>query len=232
MGLKDELEKHVASIYRAKWDERDGTVVPDDDSVTLGNDAVKLQATVLYADLADSTKLVDGYKPFFSAEMYKTFLHCAAKIIRSEDGFITAYDGDRVMAVYIRELKNTRAVRSALKIHYAVSHIINPAQQAFYTTTGFTLKHVVGVDTSELFVAKTGVRGANDLVWVGRAANYAAKLASLPDPFPTYITKEVHDAIINELKIHTDGRAIWEPVKWNNFDNRIIYRSNWWWSIV
>jgi class 3 adenylate cyclase len=231
VGLKADLEKEVAAVFRAKWDERDGNVVPEDDSLTLGNDAVKLKATVVYADLADSTKLVDGHAPFFSAEMYKTFLHCAAKIIRSEDGFITAYDGDRIMAVYIGELKNSRAVRSALKINFAVSNLINPAQQGFYVKTFFTMKHVVGVDTSDLFIAKTGVRGANDLVWVGRAANYAAKLSSLPASFPTYVTKEVHDAIINELKVFTDGRAMWEPVRWNNFDDRIIYRSNWWWSI-
>jgi class 3 adenylate cyclase len=230
--LKADLEKEVAAVFKAKWDERDGNVVPDDDSLTLANDAVKLNATVLYADLADSTKMVAGHAAFFSAEMYKTFLHCAAKIIRSEAGAITAYDGDRVMAVYIGELKNTRAVRSALKINFASVSIINPAQQAIYTKSDFTLKHVVGVDTSELFVAKTGVRGANDLVWVGRASNYAAKLATLPDAFPTYITKDVYEAMINELRAHTDGRAIWEAVRWDNFDNRIIYRSNWWWSIA
>jgi hypothetical protein len=48
---------------------------------------------VLYADLADSTKLVDEYQRPFAAEIYKTFLHCAGKIIRAEDGTITAYDG-------------------------------------------------------------------------------------------------------------------------------------------
>ena len=78
MGLSDELNKYLLDVYKAKWDERDGNVVPDDDSLTLGNDAVKLSATVLYADLADSTKLVDGHAPFFAAEMYKTFLYCAA----------------------------------------------------------------------------------------------------------------------------------------------------------
>jgi class 3 adenylate cyclase len=231
MGLKDELETQVSAIYRAKWDERDGTVVPDDDSLTLGNDAVKLKATVLYADLADSTTLVDGHAPFFSAEMYKTFLHCAAKIIRSEEGVITAYDGDRVMAVYIGDLKNTRAVRSAMKIQYAVEHIINPAQQAFYTQSSFTMKHVVGVDTSELFVAKTGVRGANDLVWVGRAANYAAKLSSQPDSYATYITKEVFDVMMDDVKISNGSQEMWEAVRWDSFDNRIIYRSNWWYRV-
>jgi class 3 adenylate cyclase len=116
--------------------------------------------------------------------MYKTFLHCAAKIIRSEGVVVTAYVGDRVMAVYLGNHKNTSAVRSALKIHYAVGSLINPAQQSAYSTD-YTLKHVVGIDTSNLFAAKTGVRGANDLVWVGRAANYAAKLSALPDSHPT-----------------------------------------------
>jgi class 3 adenylate cyclase len=231
MGLKDELSTHVSNTYREAWKERNGNAVPDDSSLTLANDAVKLKATVLYADLADSTKMVDDHTPTFSAEMYKAFLHCAAKIIRSEDGEITAYDGDRIMAVFIGDLKNSRAVRSALKINYAVMHIINPAQKAFYSKSDFTIKHVVGVDTSDVFVAKTGVRGANDLVWVGHSPNYAAKLSSLPDSYPTYITKEVYDMMINELKVHSDGRAMWEAVYWNTFDNRIIYQSNWWWRV-
>ena len=232
MGLKADLEKEVAAVFRAKWEQRDGNVVPEDDSLTLGNDAVKLEATVLYADLADSTTLVGGHAAFFAAEMYKTFLHCAAKIIRSEDGVITAYDGDRIMAVYIGEMKNTRAVRSAMRIHYAALYIINPAQKSVYTSTSYTLRHVVGVDTSPLFVAKTGVRGANDLVWVGRAANYAAKLATLPESYPTYITKEVYDSVSADVKVSQDGRSMWEAVHWNTFDNRIIYQSQWWWSIA
>ena len=231
MGLKADLESEVADVFRSKWEERDGTVVPEDDSIGLDNDAVKLNATVLYADLADSTNLVDSQVAFVAAEIYKTFLHCAAKIIRSEDGEITAYDGDRVMAVYIGDLKNTRAVRSALKINYVVSSIVNPAHKAVYKESVYTLKHVVGVDTSPLFVAKTGVRGANDLVWVGRAANYAAKLAALPDSYQTYITKEVYDAMIDDVKVANEGRKMWEAVRWNTFDNRIIYQSNWWWSI-
>lgn len=231
MGLKTDLENEVADIFRSGWEEREGKVVPGDDSIGLDNDAVKLNATVLYADLADSTNLVDSQGPFVAAELYKTFLHCAAKIIRSEDGEITAYDGDRVMAVYIGDMKNTRAVRTAMKINYAVSFIVNPAHKAVYKNSTYALRHVVGVDTSDLFVTKTGVRGANDLVWVGRAANYAAKLAALPHSFQTYITKEVHVPMIADVKVSRDGRQMWEAVRWNTFDDRIIYRSNWWWSI-
>ena len=228
MGLKADLESEVADVFSARWEERDGNVVPEDDSVSLANDAVKLKATVLYADLADSTQLVDSQVAFVAAEVYKTFLHCAAKIIRSEDGEITAYDGDRVMAVYIGDLKNTRAVRSALKINYAVSYIVNPAHKAVYKDSLYTLKHVAGVDTSDLYVAKTGVRGANDLVWVGRAANYAAKLSSISEqPYATFISKAVYDNMNKETKF-TKDQNMWEERTWHG---NTIYRSSWYWSV-
>jgi class 3 adenylate cyclase len=230
MPLRAELEAEVAAVFRAKWEERDGNVVPDDDDVGLGNDAVKLKATVLYADLADSTDMVDHYKPWFAAEIYKTFLHCCAKIVRSEGGEIAAYDGDRIMAVFIGNAKNSSAVRAAMKINNSVREIVNPAKQARYTNNTYELKHVVGIDTSDLFVAKTGVRGANDLVWVGRAANYAAKLSALPSTRATYITQQVYDVIWPELRT-TDGRAMWERLRWNTFDDRIIYGSTWWWRV-
>ncbi len=231
MSFKEDLQSNVAAVFRARWEERNGEVVPSDSSLKLGNEAIKLDATVLYADLADSTNLVDSYEPGFVAEIYKTFLHCAAKIIRSENGTITAYDGDRIMAVYIGGNKNTSAVKTAMKINYAVREIINLAKQTQYPQNAYKLKHVCGVDTSTLFIARTGVRGANDLVWVGRAANYAAKLASLPDAYSTYITQEVYISMNQEVKISSDGRSMWGAAHWSQFDNRIVYRSTWWWAM-
>ena len=119
MSLGDDLKDKVAEIFKEKWTTRDGQVVPKSSDIQLANDAVKLDAVVLYADMSGSTKLVDNYKAHFAAEIYKSYLHCAAKIIRSEGGEITSYDGDRIMAVFLGDYKNTSAVRSALKINYA-----------------------------------------------------------------------------------------------------------------
>lgn len=99
-----------------------------------------------------------AYKKPFAAEIYKTFLHCAAKILRDAGGAITAYDGDRVMAVFIGNPKNTPAARAALKINYAMTEIVRPALKRQYPNDTYDPKHVVGIDTSELFIARTGVR--------------------------------------------------------------------------
>jgi class 3 adenylate cyclase len=227
MGLADDLKSEVAKIFRSKWSIRDGEVVPDTEDLKLDNDGVKLDGTVLYADIDGSTNMVDSKTAQFAAEVYKTYLLCASRIIRSEGGVITAYDGDRVMAVFIGKSKNTSAVRCGMKIEGAVLQIINPAIKNQYDTA-FELKQVVGIDTSELLVARTGIRGANDLVWVGRAANHAAKLSSISEaPYAAFISKAVYDNMNDVTKL-TKGQNMWEERTWQG---QTIYRSLWYWSV-
>ena len=233
MTFKTDLEKDVNNIFASRWKKRDGRVVPDLENLSLDNDAVQFKATVLYADMADSTKLVDSQKQHFAAEIYKAYLRCAANIIKNEQGTITAYDGDRVMAVFLGDGKDTSAVRSALKITYAVDEIINPLLKKQYPDTLYQLKHVVGIDTSELFVARTGVRNDSDLVWVGRAANYAAKLCSLNGKHSTYITKAVFNSIDKSVKYggKDNKELMWDAKVWTARNNMPIYGSIWRWRL-
>jgi uridylate cyclase len=233
MALKADLESEVRAIFESRWTKRDGQVVPDPEDLQLGNDAVKLQATVLYADMADSTDLVDDHESYFAAEIYKAYLRCAARIIKHEQGTITAYHGDRVMAVFLGKLKNTSAVRSAQMINYAVRTIINPLLKKQYPDTTYQLKHVIGIDTSELFVARIGVRNDNDLVWVGRAANYAAKLCSLNGAYSIYITGDVFDVMHDSVKYsERDKSLLWHKDAWSARNNLRIYGSAAWESFT
>lgn len=230
-ALGDNLKNEVGAIFHEQWSARDGTVVPDTESLKLGNDAVRLDATVLYADLTASTHLVDAEKAHFAAEVYKAYLHCGARIVRAEGGEITAYDGDRIMAVFLGDNKETRAARAGLKINYARVHFINPALKAQYPEKTYEVNQTVGIDSSKLFVARTGIRGSNDLVWVGRAANYAAKLTTLDASFPTRITGAVYDKLTNSAKVSTDGRNMWDERQWTAMKNARIYRSAWTWTV-
>jgi class 3 adenylate cyclase len=229
MGLKTELQTKVMDVFSSKWEKRDGTVIPEDTSISLGNEGVELDATVLYADLSGSTTLVDSQTKDFAAEIYKTFLYCAAKIIGSENGVITAYDGDRIMAVFIGSYKNSSAVKAALKIQWAGGNIINPGILTQYGANKYAVKHVVGIDTSKLMAAKTGIRGANDLVWVGRSANYAAKLCSLNN-YSTYITDSVYQVLSVEAKI-SQGVSMWTALDWNTMNKMRIYGTTYQWRV-
>lgn len=231
MALKDDLNSRVGQILGERWKTRQGgNKVPEPDDLGLGNEAITLDATVLYADLDDSTKLVDNNSPKFAAEMYKSYLWCAARIIQEEHGEITAYDGDRIMAVYTGDAKNTNAVYTALKINWAVQKIINPAIKSRYPSSNYSVKQVVGIDTSSLFVAREGVRGDNDLVWVGRAANYAAKLSGR-DGAPTQITAEVYERMNQSVRVSRDGRNMWQTATASEIGNKPIYTSTWMWEV-
>jgi class 3 adenylate cyclase len=231
MGLKDDLTAEVKKTFATQWEVNEAESVPAPEQLRLNANHAKdlAKATVLYADLDGSTNMVDTYDWSFSAEIYKTYLRCAAQVIRSESGVISAYDGDRVMAVFTGNSKNTSAVRAALKINYAVCEIIRPALAAQYSSKNFTLKHVVGVDSTQLRTARIGVHGDNDLVWVGRAANYAAKLTDLSEK-PTWITKAVYDNMHDEVKF-TKGTNMWEARLWKPMKDLEIYCSNYWWPI-
>lgn len=189
-----------------------------------------MTGTVLYADLSESSYLVNSYEAHFAAEIYKTYLLSAAKIIRSEGGVITAYDGDRVMAVYIGDSENTSAVRTSLKINYAVKNMVNPALKKQYPNSPYVVEQTVGIDTSDLYIARTGIRGSNDLVWVGRAANYAAKLASLSSNYRTCITVDIYNNIHDSVKF-SNGSAIWTQLSWSQMGGITIYGSTWWWEL-
>ncbi len=148
-----------------------------------------------------------------AAEYYKAFLTCSSKIIRANGGSIVAYDGDRVMAIYVGERASINAVYTALKITSAVTQIINPEFESYYGIGHRLLRHTVGIDRGTLLAVKAGVRNDNDMVWVGPAANYAAKLNSFPglDPaFPVRATAAVVDSVRRVITRLSDNSDIWD----------------------
>ncbi len=230
MKKLSDLTAVIDSTLSTNWQSRAGLVVPSAENINLGNDAVELEGTVLYADLADSTGLVQDYKAWFAAEIYKTYLVCTCEIIKNNGGVVTAFDGDRVMAVFIGTAKNSNAARTALQINHMVLKEINPRIKKKYPTSPYILKQAVGIDTSTLFVAKTGIRGSNDLVWVGRAANYAAKLCGLRDDYyVSFITADVYSRLSVTVKEGGSPSVdMWTKFIWA--DTGIVgYKSGWSW---
>jgi adenylate cyclase len=233
MALIDDLTTNTDAIVKRTWARRDGTVVPDTDDLGLGNEAVDLEATFLYADLADSTELAIQSQTI-AAEVFKAYLMGTTRIIRSLGGEIRSFDGDRVMGVFLSGQKNTSAVEAGLKINYFFSQILIPAFTNFYTSRVLRLTQTVGIDTSKVMVVRSGIRNNNDLVWVGRAPNIAAKLSTLREGYATYISKAVFDVMMDSSKYGGDPRQLmWEARIWNSgkaYSVESVYRSNWWWK--
>lgn len=233
-ALYDAVTPEVLAIFENPWDTRAGIKVPESIDVRLeGNDAVTLEGTVLYADLAESTDMVDRFAPWFAAEVYRTYLRCAGRAITRAGGTITSYDGDRIMAVFLGDYKESSAVLAALQIYWCVKEIINVEMKRKYREEipeDFEVRQAVGIDTSPLFIARTGIRGHNDLVWVGRAANYAAKLCGKRDgAYATWITEDVYRRLDDLRRVGVDGLDMWANQVWWPERGIYIRGSNYYW---
>ena len=100
--------------------------------------------------------MVKAKHDWVAASVYKSYLYCAAKVIRKRGGIVTAYDGDRVMGVFIGNSKNSNAALCGLNINHIASEIVLARYKKKWPDTTFQLKQRVGIDTSNLFVARTG----------------------------------------------------------------------------
>lgn len=240
MGLKEDIEAEVSSVVAIRWNERDSATVPAAEDVALGAGAVNIDAAMLYADLAESTRIAMSLPPWLAAEIAKAFLATSCRIIRYHDGHIRSFDGDRVMGVFVGSDSCIRAAKAALQINWTVVNVLRPVFHRYSTfaNSGITIRHGVGIDVGQVFVARTGIRRNNDLVWVGRAPNVAAKLASIRDgDYSTYITEDVFMKLddwtyYKDGNSGPDGQIMWEQWRWPEVPvgmYEMIYRSAWKW---
>jgi uridylate cyclase len=233
MALIDDITLEVDDILAEPWDVRDGIVVPETEDVVLAGGAVKLEATMLYADLVDSTSIA-MHNRRIAARLFRSFLASSARIIVERGGYVRSFDGDRVMGVFVGSSKNTSAAKAALNINYVFLEIIKPKLQVKYKVFEdgtYKLGHCVGVDTSEVLVVRSGIRNNNDLVWVGSAPNVAAKLSGLRyDPYNSWITGSVYNSMNEEAKT-SDGKPMWEKrINVPAIPGGVGYRSSWYWK--
>jgi class 3 adenylate cyclase len=84
---------------------------------------------------------------------------------------------------------------------------------------------------------RTGIRNNNDLVWIGRAPNVAAKLSAIREGYASIISESVFSAMNESSKTSTlnamPGMQMWESKTWEKgkeYGVGNVYVSNWWWK--
>jgi adenylate cyclase len=226
------LDLDISTIFEAPWTSRDGIVVPSTEDVTLANGAVTIDAVMLYADLAESTRLAREFGPSIAAKIVRAYLSTMTQIVKHDGGHVRSFDGDRVMGVFVGDGKNSSAANCALKMNHAISKILRPKAEAAFpslVTKRYRLSHCVGIHGSPVLVVRAGVRGDNDLVFIGSAPNLAAKLSELRNSaYHSYMTHSVFRRLNQQAKTSRQGKGMWERVQIKlGSENWACYRSGW-----
>lgn len=219
-----ELYKKIDLLTEQVFSCQDAISVPDKSDFDDFNGVYNIECATLFADFAGITDLVDQHDHIFSSWLLKVYLTCASSIISRSGGAITAFEGDGLMGLFTGNSKECDAVQCAFQIQWAVSNIVQPKLDALFPEKKYKMSQVVGIDTSKLTAVKTDVWDHYDILWVGRAANYAANLTRINHhKYSTYITSDVYAKLSAELQ-GSKSNSIWNMMqkKMNNLD---VYRS-------
>lgn len=231
MAWVEDLEADVDGIFDTQFDEREGRKVPETDDVALNAGAVKVDAAFLYADLAGSSAIAAACPWETTAKIIRAYLKCSTRLMRAWGGEIRSFDGDRVMAVFMGDYPASNATDCAREIYWTTEKIIAPkAQKKFASVRNNDVKirQACGVDFGTSRAVRAGIRNNNDLVWIGRAPSFAAKLSDNREyPNCTFITKAVYDRLRDTSKT-PEGNVIWEA-RSMTFAGKSepVYRSSW-----
>jgi adenylate cyclase len=226
------LRDRVDTLYGTNFDQRDGRVVPSSSDVTLKDGAVKVDAVFLYSDLAGSALLSQACPWTTTAKVIRSFLDCATRLIIKYGGEVRSFDGDRVMGVFMGDRKSSNASICGREIHWVVRKVIQPAAESKFKSikeNGIEIRNCSGLDLGEVRAVRSGIRDNNDLIWVGTAASFSAKLSDVRETgYHTFISKRVYNALSDDAKF-SDGKNIWTS---SNFEfagqTEIVYKSNHW----
>jgi adenylate cyclase len=232
MALSRDVEVGIDGVLAPEWNERTGRVVPEAEEIVLRDGAVRLQATYLYADMADSTGLAQAYVDWAAAKVIRCYLNAATRLIRERGGAIRSFDGDRVMGIFVGPHANDLAVKAAMNIHWAVRHVIQPKLEAKWDDFKWTMDHGIGIDTGEALLVRGGVFGDNDLISVGGAPNIAAKLSDerVLDKY-LFVSEAVYSSLSDNHR-YSESRNMWTSTGARGFGGKSIktFASNYWWE--
>jgi class 3 adenylate cyclase len=232
MALVDDLKNKIAAYFKEKYEIKPTTIVPSTDysKLTFGNTALTAELTFLFIDIRKSSELHDTYGYEHAARIYQSFHDICLRIINSRDGNVRAFDGDRIMGVFSGESKNDNAVEAAMNIRWAISNILNSQFKPAYA-----ISIGIGIETGLTLITKVG-KGRdisnNDIVWVGKACNYASHMCS-------HATNCIHisSAIYNKIKEGnktSEGKNMWNLINLILKNGKTIscYKTTYSWSIL
>ncbi len=218
MSWVESLTSEMEAVLETSWSERSGTVVPESESVTLKDGAVKIEAVFMYADLAGSSSLAKICPWQTTTKVIRAYLDCCVRSIKVHGGEIRSFDGDRVMAVFKNDAPSISATNCAREIDWMVENVLNKkAGEKFKSIreNNIKIKHCVGIDVGDAVAVRAGIRNNNDLIWIGKAPSFAAKLSDVRNyPFRIYITKACHDKLPESSK-KNESENIWEAFSIN-----------------
>lgn len=232
-SFRDEIDAEVRSIlagnFKVVVTATDTVPAVDDPDLTYpnldtGEQRCKLlESCILHVDIRDSTLIGEQHRRETLVRLYSAFVRAMNRCAAYFGGRVRNIIGDRVMVLFDKQNCFSNAVYTSILMNSVAKYIID---------RHFSLNTVrcgIGIDYGPMLIAKAGVikRGAESsasrsLVWLGRPANVASKLADEANKTRSWTTPTIsegrHYKFINEFS--------WLDVPTSVFLDKLIETSS------
>jgi class 3 adenylate cyclase len=171
-----------------------GRELPDPDQLGLA-EGRRLEAAVLYNDLRGFSQLVATNPRRQVLLVLDAFVSEMVRAAREMNGEVVDCAGDRVMAIFWRPYgdRSVSPIHDAIKCAFWMQTIVNRALNSVLINASLpSLGCGIGIDYGTVVVARVGIRNRNKMVFLGSAANWAARLESYAQAGQTVLSDLVY----------------------------------------
>lgn len=143
-------------------------------------DPIESEATVLFVDIANFTRLTERVGPAKTVDVLNSFFQEVTRIIGHHNGVITQYQGDAVLATFNVPLEDIKHGAKAISAARDILECV--AKRRF----GDEKLHVrIGINTGPLIAGNVGGGERQTYTVHGNTVNVAARLQSLCKDYAT-----------------------------------------------
>jgi class 3 adenylate cyclase/tetratricopeptide (TPR) repeat protein len=148
--------------------------------------------TVLFVDIADSSRLAEQLDPEAMHEIMEHVLRLMAQMVHRYDGTVNQFLGDGLMALFGAPLAledhALRAVHAALGIR----ETLDGYSEQLRRTRGAELRLRLGLNTGPVIVGKIGDDLRMDYTAIGDTTHLASRMQTLAEPGTIMIAEPTH----------------------------------------
>jgi class 3 adenylate cyclase len=151
-------------------------------------------ATVLYVDIERFTSIAEQMSPEGVVEMLNEFFSAAVELIEKNNGVVTQFQGDAMLATFNLPVEDEYHAESAIRTGIAIQRLC--AERTF---AGIALGVRIGVATGKVTAGNVGSDNRVSYTVHGDAVNLAARLEQLNKDFGSHLL--IDEATIDALTL-------------------------------
>jgi class 3 adenylate cyclase/tetratricopeptide (TPR) repeat protein len=149
------------------------------------------QVTVFFADIKDSTRLIEGLDPEAAQQLLDPAIHLMMDAVHRFEGTVNQVMGDGIMALFGAPLAHEDHALRACDAALAMQASVTQYAGAVPRPTGVPMQMRVGLNSGEVVVRAIGSDLHMDYTAVGHTTHLAARMEQMAMPGSIVITPEV-----------------------------------------